>query len=58
MTPETSQYLLFVLRMYLPILEAAESRPAVWNELVGGTGIATLNAYRKAIEQATKEIQP
>lgn len=57
MTPETAQYLLFVLRMYLPILERAENRPEILNELVCGTGVATMNAYRKAIEQATKEIE-
>lgn len=55
MTTETEKYLLFILRMYLPILERAERNPAIWNEIVSGTGIATLTAYRKAIEQATKE---
>jgi hypothetical protein len=35
---------------YLPVLIRAELNPEVWSELTHGTGIATLNGYRKAFE--------
>lgn len=37
---------------YLPILERAEADPEIWNKLTAGTGIATANGYRHAINQA------
>lgn len=40
------------LRRYLPVLEAAERDPETWARLTAGTGVATLNAYRKSIEKA------
>lgn len=37
---------------YLPVIEAAERDPALWERLTAGTGIATANGYRAAIAKA------
>lgn len=36
------------MRRHLPILEYVESLPPIWSDATSGTGIATLNGYRKA----------
>lgn len=39
---------------FLPIIERAEADPELWARLTEGTGIATANAYRAAIQKATR----
>lgn len=36
------------MRRYLPVLERVERSPLTWEMCTMGTGIATLNGYRKA----------
>lgn len=38
------------MKRYLPVLEMAESVNSLWAELTNGTGIATLNGYKAALE--------
>lgn len=40
---------------FLLVLERAEADPELWARLTEGTGIATANAYRAAIAEATGE---
>lgn len=42
--------LLNEVERYLPILEKLESNPTLWSDLTAGTGIATLNGLKHAIE--------
>jgi hypothetical protein len=37
---------------YLPIIEAVERDPEMWQRLTVGTGIATANGYRAALSKA------
>lgn len=41
--------LLTEMSRYLPILEAIEGNPELWERLTARNGIATLNGYRNAI---------
>jgi hypothetical protein len=36
----------------LPVLERAEADPETWDRLTAGTGIATLNGFRAALDRA------
>jgi hypothetical protein len=45
------------MKRYLPVIEALENEPELWNRFTKGTGIATANGYRNAISQF-KESQP
>lgn len=45
--------LLTEMKRYLPILEAVEGDPQLWERLTARHGIATLNGYRNAIAKAT-----
>lgn len=38
------------MKRHLPILERIMDMPELWESITGGTGIATLNGYRAAIE--------
>jgi hypothetical protein len=38
------------MKRYLPVLEAMESNHSGWEWYTAGTGIATLNGYRAALE--------
>jgi hypothetical protein len=45
------------MKRYLPVIEALENEPELWNRFTKGTGIATANGYRNAISKF-KESQP
>ena len=40
------------MKRYLPVLERLEEIPEWWEHLTKGTGIATLNGYKNAIQNA------
>jgi hypothetical protein len=40
---------------YLPILESLEEEPDAWELFSEGTGIATLNGYRAALQEDSDE---
>jgi hypothetical protein len=39
------------MKRYLPVIEALENEPELWNRFTKGTGIATANGYRNAISK-------
>ncbi len=49
-----SPYLLSEMQRYLTLIERAESLPKIWAFLTEGTGIATANGYREAINKVTQ----
>jgi len=52
---EQRAYLLAEMKRYLPILEAIEGNPELWERLTARHGIATANGYRNAIAKATSK---
>jgi hypothetical protein len=40
------------MKRYLPVIEALEKEPELWERFTKGTGIATANGYRNAIKQS------
>ena len=39
------------MQRYLPVIERCENLPALWAWCTRGTGIATANGYRKALQE-------
>lgn len=43
------------MRRYLPVINKAEQYRHTWDFLTGGTGIATANGYRAALQQEKRQ---